>query len=56
VPDGCVLHGLFDLIPNIDKLGTIAHPRPQPLPAGWSGHFQKPEPLTYVQVEPAGLS
>lgn len=30
----------------------IDHPWPQPLPAGWSGHFQKAEPLSYVPVEP----
>jgi ATP-dependent DNA ligase len=34
------------------RRGGIDHPWPQPLPGGWSGHFQKPEPLRYVQVEP----
>lgn len=34
------------------RRGGIDHPWPQPLPAGWSGHFQKPEPLRYLQVEP----
>ncbi|MEJ3750589.1 ATP-dependent DNA ligase [Actinomycetes bacterium KLBMP 9797] len=34
------------------RRGGIDHPWPQPLPAGWSGHFQKPQPLPYVQVEP----
>lgn len=34
------------------RRGGIDHPWPQPLPAGWSGHFQKAEPLAYLQVEP----
>lgn len=34
------------------RRGGIDHPWPQPLPGGWSGHFQKPEPLHYAQVEP----
>ena len=38
------------------RRGGIDHPWPQPLPAGWSGHFQKPEPLTYVQVEPTTVA
>jgi hypothetical protein len=34
------------------RRGGIDHPWPQPLPTGWSGHFQKAEPLAYIQVEP----
>lgn len=30
----------------------LRHPWPQPLPASWSGSWQRPEPLRYVQVEP----
>ncbi|GIF69430.1 hypothetical protein Ais01nite_74650 [Asanoa ishikariensis] len=30
----------------------VQHPWPQPLPAAWSGSWQRPEPLRYVQVEP----
>jgi ATP-dependent DNA ligase len=32
---------------------TVEHSWPQPLPASWSGSWQRPEPLRYVQVEPA---
>ncbi|MFI0797024.1 hypothetical protein ACH4OY_30730 [Micromonospora rubida] len=28
------------------------HPWPQPLPASWSGQFDRVEPLRYAQVEP----
>ncbi len=38
------------------RRGGIDHPWPQPLPAGWSGHFQKAEPLTYVQVDPTTVA
>ncbi|GIF75685.1 ATP-dependent DNA ligase [Asanoa siamensis] len=31
----------------------VRHPWPQPLPASWSGSWERPEPLRYVQVEPA---
>jgi hypothetical protein len=34
------------------RRGGIDHPWPQPLPGGWSGHFQRPEPLPYVHVKP----
>jgi ATP-dependent DNA ligase len=34
------------------RAGGIDHPWPQPLPASWSGQFDRPEPLAYVQVEP----
>ncbi|MDG4825599.1 ATP-dependent DNA ligase [Asanoa sp. WMMD1127] len=30
----------------------VAHPWPQPLPAAWSGSWQRPEPQRYAQVEP----
>ncbi|MGI5214915.1 ATP-dependent DNA ligase [Plantactinospora sp. CA-290183] len=29
-----------------------AHPWPQPLPPAWSGHFDRPQPTTYLPVEP----
>lgn len=35
------------------RAGGVDHPWPQPLPASWSGQFQHPEPLSYIQVEPA---
>ena len=38
------------------RRGGIDHPWPQPLPAGWSGHFRKAEPLPYVQVEPTAVA
>lgn len=31
---------------------AVAHPWPQPLPAGWTGQFDEPEPLHYIQVQP----
>ncbi|BCB74500.1 ATP-dependent DNA ligase [Phytohabitans flavus] len=34
------------------RRGGIDHPWPQPLPASWSGQWDRPEPLPYVQVEP----
>lgn len=34
------------------RRGGVDHPWPQPPPAGWSGHFQKAQPLPYIQVEP----
>jgi hypothetical protein len=34
------------------RRGVVEHPWPQPLPAGWSGHFQRPQPLPYIQVQP----
>ncbi len=38
--------------PRMPRRGAVAHPWPQPLPASWSGQFDRPEPLPYVQVEP----
>jgi hypothetical protein len=32
--------------------GPVDHPWPEPLPAGWSGHFQRAGPLRYAQVQP----
>ncbi|MGC5022982.1 hypothetical protein [Micromonospora sp. DT47] len=32
--------------------GAGTHPWPAPLPAAWSGQFDRPEPLLYDQVEP----
>ncbi|MEU9742528.1 hypothetical protein AB0E12_25415 [Micromonospora chersina] len=31
---------------------VVIHPWPDPLPATWSGQFERPEPLRYAQVEP----
>ncbi|WP_316250286.1 ATP-dependent DNA ligase [Micromonospora aurantiaca (nom. illeg.)] len=31
---------------------VVIHPWPDPLPAAWSGQFERPEPLRYAQVEP----
>ncbi|TCB87343.1 ATP-dependent DNA ligase [Micromonospora zingiberis] len=39
--------------PRLARHGVQAHPWPQPLPASWSGQFDRPEPLAYAQVEPA---
>ncbi|TDB69422.1 ATP-dependent DNA ligase [Micromonospora sp. KC721] len=33
--------------------GPVTHPWPQPLPASWSGQLDRPEPLRYIQVQPA---
>ncbi|MGC4815257.1 hypothetical protein ACLQ29_32510 [Micromonospora sp. DT228] len=30
----------------------MLHPWPEPLPASWSGQWERPQPLRYVQVEP----
>jgi hypothetical protein len=35
------------------RTGGIDHPWPQPLPATRSGQLERPQPLPYVQVEPA---
>ncbi|WP_238452940.1 ATP-dependent DNA ligase [Micromonospora sp. ATA51] len=35
----------------IDR-GVAIHSWPDPLPAAWSGQFERPEPLRYAQVEP----
>jgi ATP-dependent DNA ligase len=32
--------------------GGAGHPWPQPVPAGWSGRFQRPQPLPYVPIQP----
>lgn len=34
------------------RTGEVDHPWPQPLPAGWDGHFLRPQPLPYVQTQP----
>jgi hypothetical protein len=39
--------------PWLPSRGVVAHPWPQRLPASWSGQLDRPEPLRYVQVEPA---
>ncbi len=39
--------------PRMPRRGAVAHPWPQPLPASWSGQLDRPEPLPYVQVDPA---
>jgi ATP-dependent DNA ligase len=31
---------------------SVRHPWPQPLPASWSGSWERPEPLRYVPTEP----
>jgi hypothetical protein len=41
------------LAPAPRRTGGVDHPWLQPLPAGWSGPFDKPEPLPYIQVEPS---
>jgi ATP-dependent DNA ligase len=38
--------------PRMPRRGTVAHPWPEPLPASWSGQLDRPEPLSYVQVDP----
>ncbi len=38
--------------PRLQRRGIVAHPWPQPLPASWTGHLDRPEPLRYGQVEP----
>jgi hypothetical protein len=41
------------LTPAIQRRrGGVDHPWPQPLPAGWSGQFDHPQPLPYVQMQP----
>jgi ATP-dependent DNA ligase len=35
--------------------GTGTHPWPQPLPATWTGQFDNPQPVTYVQVQPTAV-
>ncbi|MEU4594317.1 hypothetical protein [Micromonospora aurantiaca (nom. illeg.)] len=39
--------------PCLTARRTVIHPWPDPLPAAWSGQFERPEPLRYAQVEPA---
>jgi ATP-dependent DNA ligase len=34
----------------------IAHPWPQPLPASWTGQFDKTEPVPYLQVQPTTVT
>ena len=34
------------------RRGAVVHPWPEPLPASWSGQFDRPDPLRYVQVDP----
>jgi hypothetical protein len=34
----------------------IAHPWPQPLPAAWTGQFDKTEPVRYLQVQPTTVA
>jgi ATP-dependent DNA ligase len=41
------------LAPAPHRTGGVDHPWPRPLPARWSGHFDRPEPLPYIQVEPS---
>lgn len=36
----------------LPRRGAVVHPWPQPLPASWTGQWDRPEPLRYVQVEP----
>ncbi len=33
--------------------GGVDHPWPRPLPASWSGRFDRPQPLPYTQVVPS---
>ncbi|MEV0157947.1 ATP-dependent DNA ligase [Micromonospora sp. NPDC050686] len=39
--------------PRMPRRGVAAHPWPNPLPASWSGQWDRPQPLPYVPVEPA---
>ncbi len=41
--------------PPLARPGAQAHPWPQPLPASWSGQFDRPEPLSYTQVNPTAV-
>lgn len=36
--------------PRLPLDGNVAHPLPQPLPASWSGQFDRSEPAAYTQV------
>ncbi|MFG1952484.1 ATP-dependent DNA ligase [Micromonospora sp. NPDC048830] len=37
---------------TVPSPGAVVHPWPAPLPASWSGQWDQPEPLRYVQVQP----
>ncbi|WP_027661442.1 ATP-dependent DNA ligase [Salinispora fenicalii] len=39
--------------PRIPLDGSVAHPWPHPLPASWSGQFDRSEPVAYTRVEPS---
>ncbi|HEY0699255.1 MAG TPA: ATP-dependent DNA ligase [Micromonospora sp.] len=44
---------LGEVLPAVAWRGPPAgHPWPQPLPPGWAGRFDQPEPLPYTPVEP----
>ena len=47
-----MLFPLHPLHPLQHRLAAAVHPRPEPLPASWSGQLERPEPLRYVQVDP----
>ncbi|MCT2282467.1 ATP-dependent DNA ligase, partial [Micromonospora chalcea] len=40
------------LLPSTMRRSAVAHPWPQPLPASWSGQFDRAEPTRYDQVDP----
>ncbi|TDC59558.1 ATP-dependent DNA ligase [Micromonospora sp. KC207] len=47
------LGGMLSPLRPAERRGApVAHPWPQPLPASWSGQFDRPQPLPYVQVDP----
>ncbi|MFJ2087547.1 ATP-dependent DNA ligase [Micromonospora chokoriensis] len=36
----------------LPRLGAVVHPWPSPLPASWTGQWDRPQPLRYEQVQP----
>ncbi|TWG28218.1 ATP dependent DNA ligase-like protein [Micromonospora palomenae] len=45
---------LIDLLaPHTSAPDGTVHPWPQPLPASWTGHLDRPQPLPYTPVLPA---
>jgi ATP-dependent DNA ligase len=39
----------------LPRPGAVVHPWPQPLPATWTGQWDRPEPLRYTQVQPTAV-
>jgi ATP-dependent DNA ligase len=44
---------LLTLLVQRRRGGGVDHPWPQPLPASWSGRFDRPQPLPYTPVVPS---